>query len=234
MSFYKQTIFQNKLNPEKILAFLGVGKKQDFSHSLGVCRDDALSESGTVKESGKQKESIQKIFQILKEYEEPFYRKIDPVALFSEGTLKIKGREIPVIGCIASLGEEASGWISSLFSRDEILAGMVMDAAMDVYLFDMQKEFSEPLLFLCREGGYGIRRRLKVPENLPFEVQRQIHEMTDAGKHHISINENFVLSPAKSLSIIYELGKEGECQTGHTCTGCQSKYCILRKKRGGI
>lgn len=208
MSFYKITQFSCDIPAGEVLSHMGMPQGA----------------------SGEEKEMLLETEQELSKHKSTFLENIEPLALLASGKIELAGQEIPAAACVTTLGKRMEHWISQLFESGEIFAAMVMDAAADVYLFHMQKELSFWLSLLCKELHAGIEGRILVPEDLPMEVQGQIAAMTHAREYGITLNEAYMFSPLKTVSILYRLGKEGSFCIGHDCSRCAKKGCPGKHK----
>lgn len=178
--------------------------------------------------AGEEEEMLLEVEQELVKYKQDFWKNVKPLALISSGKIESAGQEIPVAACVTTLGNRMEQWISQLFECGEIFAAMVMDAASDVYLFQMQKELSCGLSLLCREHHAGIEGRLLIPEDLPMDVQKQIAAMTHAEQYGITLNDAYVFSPLKTVSLLFRLGEKGKFYIAHDCSRCQRTDCMRK------
>lgn len=211
MSFYKITQFSCDIPAGEVLSHMGMPQGA----------------------SGGENEMLLETEQELLKYKSKFLEYVEPLALLASGKIEPAGREIPVAACVTTLGKKMEQWISQLYEGGEVFAAMVMDAASDVYLFHMQKELSLGLSLLCSELHAGIEGRILIPEELPIKVQEQIAVMTHAEEHGITLNEAYMFSPLKTLSILFRLGKEGSFCIGHDCSRCAKKGCPGKHKLYG-
>lgn len=145
------------------------------------------------------------------------------------------GKEAPegtkVLYVLSTLGGEISQWSTSLFAQGNYLAGMLVDAMADDYLFQMEEEVEETIILMCKEKGFGIEKRLEAPNGIGMEVQKAAWETVQACEEtQIRIKESLMYEPLKTVCQVYVL-QEGskKYNTAHNCRECPAVSCKRRK-----
>lgn len=136
----------------------------------------------------------------------------------------------PVICLLATVGEEISGLASEYFRNGDCVSGMIVDAAADDCLFQMERVLKEAIKEECAVRKLGISGRLEVPNEIPFYFQKMIWEKTHAQEElNVTINDSFMMNPVKSNCCIYKLTDDITMfKIQHDCSKCTSTSCKLR------
>lgn len=136
----------------------------------------------------------------------------------------------PVICVLATIGAEISNFASELFEDGDCVRGMIVDAAADDFLFQIDRFLQDSIKQKCAGLNMGISGRLEVPDDIPFFVQKMIWEQTHALEElNVSINESFMMNPVKSNCYIYKLtNDESMFKIQHDCSNCSATTCKLR------
>lgn len=134
--------------------------------------------------------------------------------------------------CVLTLGAEASEYSRSLFDKGEGMRGLLADAIADEYLFEMDRVLSERIKRECADFGYGVRKRLEAPRDIPMTEQKTIAEK--AGIDGVSVTEAFMLCPVKTLAHILEFTEdESVFSAQHDCSKCPNTDCPRRSNTSG-
>ena len=170
-----------------------------------------------------------------------------PVSEVQEGHIKIKGYSRPLYGTIfaeflsgissvvlavCTIGNDLEKRASEFFSAQKPLKGLLLDsigsAAVD-----------EVVLDTCRKIMHSIRHKgMKASSyfnpgmpGFPLSEQRYIFELLPVDKIGVSLTNNNVMVPRKSLSIAVGIGAEIENWSQYEiCSHCNmSETCKYRK-----
>lgn len=160
------------------------------------------------------------VYEELRQGEEAFFQRLHPLALFREEMMEHEGERKKVLFALTTLGKEMDEYLCELFSEGEYTKALVMDAAATVYLFSMQKMMEHELYQHCMEKNYGICGQLRVSQQISLEFQKEIVDKLGAGEYGITVNSSYMLSPEKSVSLIYLIGEKGKFTPEHGCSGC--------------
>lgn len=138
---------------------------------------------------------------------------------------------------LLSVGKKGSEYVSELFMQGDYLRGMVADAMLDEYLFQMDLAIKPQLIQLARSAGKGIAKRLEAPNGIGMQAQKRIHELLNAEETmHITINQSLMYDPIKSMGLVYLLSENAdEFHVEHDCSKCRQKECRFKsgKERYG-
>ena len=128
------------------------------------------------------------------------------------GTLETRCRE---------LASEEKIFESTLM--DAIGTG-IMDALAEACQDEVERQAGDKGLFLGLRLSPGL-------DDFPLERQAELMEMIEPDLLGITLNECFVMNPAKSLSwfnLLTDTPKQRRC--GHKCAGCALKNCQFRQR----
>lgn len=153
---------------------------------------------------------------------------IEPKAGIIKSTLP-SGDEVLFV--LLTIGKKGPELVSRLFALGNYLAGMVADAMLDDYLFQMDTAFRPRVIREAQRYGKGIAERLEAPAGIDISIQKAIHRELDA-EHTmgVTITDGFMFDPVKSLGIVYRLSENAEeFRTEHDCSKCGRKECRVRQ-----
>lgn len=127
---------------------------------------------------------------------------------------------------VMTVGEKISRLSEDLFAKGEAMAGLLVNAVGDEYIFEMEKTVSERVKSECAKRGLGVKERLEAPADMPLEMQQELIEKSGAA---ITVNEAMQLVPAKSMGYMLVLTKDkGIFNAQHDCSKCTAKNCPRR------
>lgn len=137
-----------------------------------------------------------------------------------------------LIIAIVTIGHKMDEAIRAAFKAEDPLLAMMLDAAgskaVSYFANHMWKKFIESL-----GDGYGITKGF-TPGSLDFPIDQQaeVFKILDASKIDVSLNDSKLMTPAKSISVVYGTGKDiqNSC-VAHSCSGCPKEDCMMRDDR---
>lgn len=131
--------------------------------------------------------------------------------------------------CLLTLGNSISEYTSAFFDSGEGMRGLITDTMADEYLFKMDDELSEKIKLLCASNGYGVKKRLSAPEDMPLSEQKIIAEK--ANIDGVGVTEAFMLEPVKSLGYMLEFTTDKSIfNAQHDCSKCSNFNCPRRSE----
>lgn len=132
------------------------------------------------------------------------------------------------IYCLITAGGAVSDYSEKLFDEGEAVAGLIVNAAADEFLFKMDSAVSERIKTECAKISKGIKKRMEAPADMPLEKQRLIMEAI--GESDISLTDGLMFSPVKTMGYILELtDDEAVFNAQHDCSKCSAKDCPRRR-----
>ena len=137
-----------------------------------------------------------------------------------------------LIVALTTIGAAMDEEISRAFKSEDPLMGMMLDAAgsklISYYTNQVWREFTE-----AAEANVGTTHGF-TPGSLDFDLTQQkvVFDILDAASIGVSLNESMLMTPAKSISVVYGTGIniEGSCMS-HSCAKCPRKDCMMRDDR---
>lgn len=171
------------------------------------------------------------------EMKEEAVRELAPVAAAAFGRIlaKASSAEAPegseALFVILTVGGGLSQLSRDYFASGDYVKGMLADAAADDALFQMDRQLEEKVICLCREKGYGIRKRLEAPSGIGMEIQGvALDAILREEELPVSINESYMYDPVKTLCQVFLLEQNSrEYHTGHNCMECGNVSCTMRR-----
>ncbi|AEM79466.1 LOW QUALITY PROTEIN: Vitamin B12 dependent methionine synthase activation region [Thermoanaerobacter wiegelii Rt8.B1] len=135
-----------------------------------------------------------------------------------------------IIMAIMTLGKEIDDKISYYFNNGDYMKGMIYESIGVAALDYLSKKFWQDLMKDVSKQGLGITHRL-CPGDSRWDIkdQRIIFKNLDASTIGVSLNENYMMTPTKSTSMIYGIGKNIKTSLiDHECEDCDLVNCIYR------
>jgi uncharacterized 2Fe-2S/4Fe-4S cluster protein (DUF4445 family) len=172
------------------------------------------------------------------ELEEEAYSIIEPAALIHYDTLdpRIEAKDyenpIPVCYTIVTIGKKITDHITTYFNSGNYLAGMMLNAIADDYLFQLEDEVEKIIRKQCATRHIGVQKRLVSPTDIPMEAQKIILEKALVNKElDIELTKGYMFSPTKTNSSILILTEdENIMNMQHNCSACDTKNCMIRQQ----
>ncbi|WP_422444991.1 hypothetical protein [Thermoanaerobacterium sp. DL9XJH110] len=134
-----------------------------------------------------------------------------------------------VVAAVATLGRGVDEEISRCFDRGDFLRGIILDAAANAALNRLVEDFKAHLLRSAAFKNRGLTRCLS-PGRGDWDIgdQEAIFSLLDAEAIGVTLNENRMMSPAKSLTVVFGTGENVGVPHDVLCSGCDMKMCNYR------
>ncbi len=158
---------------------------------------------------------------------------LKPKAALAFGHLGEDSGQIPVLYCILTIGGAASAMSEEAQQEGDYEKAASLDLEADQSLLAFEKELEKRIKKLCREEGYGIRKRLEPGIHLPLSVIKDAFDRTDAA-HTLSmqLTSAGMMDPVKSECLVFELSSDvSEANTEHDCSACRIQNCRFKAMR---
>jgi uncharacterized 2Fe-2S/4Fe-4S cluster protein (DUF4445 family) len=137
----------------------------------------------------------------------------------------------PVCYVLMTIGDSITRLGQQYFSQGDYLAGMLVDAMADDYLFQMDDRIQVVISEKCRLWHIGVLRRLEAPLDISVYAQRVI--LDETGADHglgLGLTEGYMFTPIKSIGYIVVLTEDETIfRLKHDCRACGALNCKLRK-----
>lgn len=164
------------------------------------------------------------------------YCLVEPVALIKFGNNKrIVEREkfsdvISVIYVLITIGDSISKLSSKCFEVGDYLAGMILNAMADQYMFQMEASVEKFIREECAIRHLGVKQRLEAPSLIPMETNKIILKETKADMElNMCVTEGYMFSIVKTNAYMLLLTKDDKCfNIRHNCEQCEAHNCKMR------
>ncbi len=167
---------------------------------------------------------------IFNELEKLFYKTISPIYIY-----ELKNKKISVysfsIFVLISIGEKIENVIDSFFKEGEYFKAIMLNCMCDDFLMQTDKIASDEILaYICKKG-IGFGERFYPHENASADVMKEIVSALNGGEWGITVNDNYVLKPAKSIGFIIGADYSVNNSPLHNCENCSAKQCIYKRRK---
>lgn len=198
-------------------------------------------------------ENSEVYWEVLREYENMerwLYEHVRPVILTARENVNILEQkpDDPVkflpesfSGCgilyyIITLGHEVQNYVSELFEEGEYLAGMLLNAMADEFLFTAEDVILPQVKKFCMELGVGISNRMEAPKDIPLEFHSYIFRKCNLNeKLGMKLSEGYMFDPVKTSCVVFELSEDTSIfNGGHDCSRCPSFGNCSHKSSAGF
>lgn len=158
---------------------------------------------------------------------------LKPKAALAFGHLRGEFGGAPVLYCILTIGEAVSNLSDQAQQSGDYEKAASLDLEADQHLLAFEKELEKRIKKLCREEGYGIRKRLEPGIHLPLDVIRDAFAETDAPQTlSMHLTSGGMMHPVKSECLVFELSSDiSDANTGHDCSACHIQNCRFKALR---
>lgn len=132
-----------------------------------------------------------------------------------------------VVAVVATLGKAVSQTIDQYFRQGLALKGMILDTAANIILAQANQLLWQELAKQAEAAGQGITRRF-CPGDGDWALAEQavFQQVLPLAALHIKLNEQFMMIPAKSVSLVYGVGKAVSMSAvDHDCRACTQSRC---------
>ena len=181
--------------------------------------------------------------EVIEEYENleaEVYSTIEPVAIIQFGKLNpsvgAKEFETGVPACYAlfTIGDKVTELSSRYFEKGDYLAGMLVNAMANDYVFQLDHEVTNTIREQCMLRHLGVLKRLESPNDIPMEAQQAVLLETGADKElDIGITEGYMFTTVKTNCFVLILTEDEKIlKIQHDCSNCDSLDCKMRKIPG--
>lgn len=145
---------------------------------------------------------------------------------------RLKGAEYVIMAVVTIKGgiESAS---SRLFNDGKYMNGMIYDAIGNAALDKLCEKFYRDVADYASKEGYAVTEMM-FPGDDKWDIasQKIIFKHLDASKIGVTLDENNVMRPVKSLSFILGIGKDIKSSSSHNdCSKCDFSQCIYRNEK---
>lgn len=136
---------------------------------------------------------------------------------------------------ILTLGEAVSRQLDRYEKDGDVMDSLLFNALADTCLMALEADVLQKLQLICRQKGCGITGRHEPGSDIPITAQADAVRETKARQSvGVTVNRDSVLSPAKSMSLVFDVGPDVNVfRTAHDCSACPKTDCDRRQEKGG-
>jgi uncharacterized 2Fe-2S/4Fe-4S cluster protein (DUF4445 family) len=135
---------------------------------------------------------------------------------------------------VCTLGKEIDGYIKKVFESGDYLRAITADTVAFAALRNVDSQLRQLLLKKARERGLKITARLS-PGDSGWELseQKKIFECFH-GNIGVTLNASCMMSPLKSMTAVYGLGKGIAQSCACSCDECTIKDCAYKMDKVSV
>ncbi len=158
---------------------------------------------------------------------------LKPKAALAFGRLRTEFGGVSVLYCILTIGSAVSNISDQAQQNGDYEKAASLDLEADQSLLAFENELEKRIKKLCREEGYGIRKRLEPGIHLPLDVIKDAFAETDASQTlSMHLTSAGMMDPVKSECLVFELSPDvSETNTEHDCSACSIQNCRFKAMR---
>ncbi|MCK5128355.1 MAG: DUF4445 domain-containing protein, partial [Clostridiales bacterium] len=133
---------------------------------------------------------------------------------------------------VMTVGHKIDNAIKEAFSSDDYINGMMLDAAGTGLVANYSKNMWHEFIKIL-DDGMGITEGFS-PGSQDFDLENQkvIFNNLNLKSIDLKLSDSFLMIPAKSVSVVYGIGKEIDVScVSRSCKNCSRKDCMMRDNR---
>lgn len=136
---------------------------------------------------------------------------------------------------ILTLGEAVSRQLDRYEKDGDVMDSLLFNALADTCLMALEADVLQKLQLICRQKGCGITGRHEPGSDIPITAQADAVRETKARQSvGVTVNRDSVLSPAKSMSLVFDVGPDANVfRAAHDCAACPKTDCDRRQEKSG-
>lgn len=129
-----------------------------------------------------------------------------------------------------TLGDDVDHIAKELWGDDEYFNALLLDHYLTQYLFDLSRAFYRELKQEVLIDNKGLGKRQTPGDELPLEDNKLVMDtLKSLGDFSGTVNDSFVLTPAKSLAYYYNIEDAFSCLNEDlNCQDCNRDTCLMR------
>ena len=136
---------------------------------------------------------------------------------------------------ILTLGEAVSRQLDRYEKDGDVMDSLLFNALADTCLMALEADVLQKLQLICRQKGCGITGRHEPGSDISITAQADAVRETKARQSvGVTVTRDSVLSPAKSMSLVFDVGPDPDVfRAAHDCAACPKTDCDRRQEKGG-
>lgn len=137
-----------------------------------------------------------------------------------------------VVYCAVTIGQDSVDKVDSLFDEGMFYEAVLLDAMASSFLFDVSCQLFTKICEKYNDINLGLTNKI-VPGDGDIELEYQkeiVSKLKSENIHDISIINDCMLYPAKSMSYIYGADESIAINqyNDHSCATCSNMFCKMR------
>ncbi len=136
-----------------------------------------------------------------------------------------------IVYCLVTIGDESCKKVESLFEEGKFFEAILLDTMASSYLFHVSSDLFNKICVDSHKLGLGLTSKIAPGDGeIDLEYQKEIVEMfKNDDLHNISIINDCMLYPAKSMSYVYGADTRiAYNEKDHCCEYCHNTSCKMR------
>lgn len=137
-----------------------------------------------------------------------------------------------VVYCAVTIGQNSTEKVEILFKEGKFFEAILFDAMASFYLFDISSQLFRKICEKSHNVNLGLTSKIAPGDGeLELEYQKEIvSKLADEELHDISVINNCMLYPSKSMSYIYGADEKIAFNQykDHCCETCYNTFCKMR------
>lgn len=137
-----------------------------------------------------------------------------------------------VVYCAVTIGQGSVDKVDSLFEEGKFYEAILFDAIASSFLFDVSCQLFTRMCEKYNGMNLGLTNKIAPGDGeIELEYQKEIvSKLKSTNSNDISIVNNCMLYPAKSMSYIYGADESIAINqyNDHSCSTCSNKLCKMR------
>ena len=138
---------------------------------------------------------------------------------------------------LCTVGDRIEGGIRALNAEGKMVEGLILDALGSVAVSELAEMVASEIRQWARERGYGVSRAFEPGAGAgdwPLANQRLVFGRLPAVELGVTLTEDLLMQPRKSLSFVMGIGKHViPIPHPFSCAGCPRADCPFRYVPGG-
>lgn len=142
-----------------------------------------------------------------------------------------------IIYCIFTLGDDITEETDKLFSENEFVNGLILDAISTSILFDISRQFYDRIYEFTALRNLGLTCRIAPGDGeIDITYQKHIIENLEGYKDFgIELVHDYMVKPYKSITYIFGADKSIKLnKQDHKCENCLNSNCFMRNSKERI
>lgn len=140
-----------------------------------------------------------------------------------------------IVYCAVTIGQNSVDKVNSLFEDGKFHEAILFDAIASHFLFDISRQLFTMMCEKYNNVNLGLTNKI-VPGDGDIGLEYQNEIVSRLESNHISIVNNCMLYPSKSMSYIYGADENIAVNqyNDHSCSTCSNIFCKMRSYENNV